>query len=192
MRAIVGGVLKRANYVWGYLKAPLVLIVMAGVWAPGSLFVGRVPRLRVSGRLTIGNRFRTRSAIFRPFISVAPRGTLSVGDHVSINQGVCIHAERSVTIGSRVSIGDCVRIYDTSFHPVAPGEETHTAPVAIGDDVWIAAGATVLAGVSIGRGAVVATGSVVTRDVPAGAVVAGAPARVVRTFEVPDGFRRRG
>ncbi|WP_372460252.1 MULTISPECIES: DapH/DapD/GlmU-related protein [Microbacterium] len=60
----------------------------------------------------------------------------------------------------------------------------HPAPVAIGRNVWIGANATILAGVTIGDDAVVAAASVVTKDVPAQAIVVGSPARVVRS--VPD------
>lgn len=60
----------------------------------------------------------------------------------------------------------------------------HPAPVSIGRNVWIGANATILAGVTIGDDAVVAAASVVTKDVPAQAIVVGSPARVVRS--VPD------
>lgn len=59
-------------------------------------------------------------------------------------------------------------------------------PVSLGSDVWIGARATVLAGVSIGDGAIVAAGSVVTKDVPAFAIVAGTPARVIRLRFAPE------
>jgi acetyltransferase-like isoleucine patch superfamily enzyme len=55
-----------------------------------------------------------------------------------------------------------------------------TAPVRIGDGVWVGSGATILAGVTVGDGAVIAAASVVTKDVPPGVLVAGNPARVIR------------
>ena len=69
------------------------------------------------------------------------------------------------------------------------------APIVIGDKVWIGANATVLPGVTIGKGAIVAAGAVVTRDVPPNTIVAGVPARVVREIRpgehAPASFRRR-
>jgi acetyltransferase-like isoleucine patch superfamily enzyme len=68
---------------------------------------------------------------------------------------------------------------DTDFHRV-DGRASADAPVSIGNRVWIGAGAKILKGVSIGDGAVIAAGAIVTRDVPAGALVAGNPAQVIR------------
>ncbi|WP_344782151.1 DapH/DapD/GlmU-related protein [Microbacterium kribbense] len=118
-------------------------------------------------------------------------GVLKIGDNVFVNQGVRIHAESSVTIGSRVEIGDLVAIYDTDFHPVEPGAAVRTSPVRIGDDCWVCAGAIILPGVSLGRGTVVAAGAVVTKSSPVGALLAGNPARVIRQFEVPADYERR-
>ena len=73
-----------------------------------------------------------------------------------------------------------VQIQDTNFHRLRGTIET-TRPVRIEDGVWIAANATVLKGVTIGQGAVVAAGAVVTKDVPPRTMVAGVPARVIRT-----------
>jgi acetyltransferase-like isoleucine patch superfamily enzyme len=61
--------------------------------------------------------------------------------------------------------------------------QPHTAPIVIGDHVWIGTNSLVLKGVTVGDGAVVAAGSVVTRDVPASTLVAGVPAKPVRTIE---------
>ena len=75
---------------------------------------------------------------------------------------------------------------DSDFHAVgdldAPGK---SAPITIEDDVWLATRAVVLKGVTVGRGAVVATGAVVTKDVPPYTLVAGVPARPIRTLPRP-------
>nr|WP_269205339.1 acyltransferase [Motilibacter aurantiacus] len=100
-----------------------------------------------------------------------------------MNQGTVVHCESAVTIGSRVRIGDLCAVYDTNFHEIEPGAGVRTAPVTIGDDVWLARGVVVLPGTAIGEGSVVAAGSVVRGEVPPWVVVAGNPAVVVRTIE---------
>jgi acetyltransferase-like isoleucine patch superfamily enzyme len=72
-----------------------------------------------------------------------------------------------------------VLIMDTDFHRV-DGRPSGDAAVSIGNRVWIGVGAKILKGVTVGDGAIVAAGSVVTRDVPAATLVAGNPARVIR------------
>ncbi len=94
-----------------------------------------------------------------------------------------------ITIGDDVLLGPKVGLY-TANHALDLGERLAGAcraePITIGDGVWIAGGVTVLPGVTIGAGAVVGAGSVVTRDVPAGTVVAGNPARVLRRITEAD------
>jgi len=87
-----------------------------------------------------------------------------------------------IRIGSGCSISWNTNILDTNGHELVVREmpRPRSQPVMIGDHVWIGTGATVLAGVSIGDGAVVAAGSVVTSDVPSGTLVAGNPARIIR------------
>ncbi|HOV66825.1 MAG TPA: acyltransferase [Methanoregulaceae archaeon] len=104
---------------------------------------------------------------------------IEAGDALFINMGAFIDAKGGVSIGDRVGLAEHVRIF-THAHGEADHAERSYAPVTIGDDVKIGAGATVLPGVEIGEGALVAAGAVVTRDVPAGMVVSGMPARVVR------------
>lgn len=87
-----------------------------------------------------------------------------------------------VTIGARTQIGPAVQIL-AADHPRDAAQRKAMLefgrPVTIGEDVWIGGGALVLPGVTVGDGAIIGAGSVVTRDVPAGATVAGVPARVV-------------
>jgi maltose O-acetyltransferase len=97
----------------------------------------------------------------------------------------------NLTIGDRVSIAPRVTIV-TSSHPnesrIRAFAPLARAPVVIEADAWIGVGATVLPGVTIGRGAVIGAHSVVTRDVPALAVATGIPATVVRTLGAPEGW----
>lgn len=108
---------------------------------------------------------------------------LKIGVNSSIGDRTIINVRRSVTIGQRTQVSWNCQIMDTDFHTIY--DENGLAapdvlPVEIGSDVLIGTNAIILKGVRIGSGAVVAAGSVVTRDVPENCVVAGNPARVIR------------
>ena len=114
------------------------------------------------------------------------RNEMVIGDHTWIGQQCFFHAAGGITIGKRVGVGPGVKIL-TSVHqeagraiPVlfAPVE---TAPVVIEDDSDLGINSVILPGVTVGRGAIVGAGSVVTRNVPPYAIVAGVPARVRRS-----------
>jgi acetyltransferase-like isoleucine patch superfamily enzyme len=94
-----------------------------------------------------------------------------------------IDAHSSVRIGPRCMIGPFCYITDAD-HGTGPkaavaGQPMDISPVRIGAEVWLGAGVKVLKGATIGDGAVIGAGAVVTRDVPAGAIAAGVPARVI-------------
>ena len=117
--------------------------------------------------------------------TLQPDASITIGDNVRLN-GCDIQAATTITIGDDCILGSCV-IVDTDYHSVEldrrlPGATPRTAPISIGRNVWIAGGAAILKGVSIGEDSVVGYGAVVTGAVPAGVVVAGNPARVVRTL----------
>ena len=110
---------------------------------------------------------------------------LIIGDDFGMTGGSLV-CDQSITIGNRVWVGANTVITDTDFHPLDPERrrskplDANTAPIAIADDVFIGMHSLILKGVTIGVGAVVAAGSVVTRDVPAGALVGGNPAVMIR------------
>lgn len=104
---------------------------------------------------------------------------LSIGRRTFINVGCLFDLGGSICIGRDVAIGHQVAILTTTHERGGPGRAaggTVYCDVAIEDGAWIGARAIILPGVRVGRGAVVAAGAVVTRDVPAGATVAGIPA----------------
>lgn len=114
-----------------------------------------------------------------------PDATISIGHGTYVNRRTEITCQDSVTLGERCAISWDVLITDTDYHSV--NGRPRTAPVKIGDRVWIGARATILKGVTIGDGAIVAAGSVVTSNVPAGTLVGGNPAKVLRddaTWEI--------
>jgi maltose O-acetyltransferase len=119
------------------------------------------------------------------FSVVFNREGLRVGENSGWGVGCFINAGGGVTIGNNVLIGPKVVIHSLNHVYRDAGVlirfQGHVAkPVVIEDDVWIGAGAVILPGVRVGRGAVVGAGSVVTKDVPAFGVVVGNPARFVR------------
>ncbi|MEO6792178.1 MAG: sugar O-acetyltransferase [Mycobacterium sp.] len=123
---------------------------------------------------------------------ILPRFCCDYGKHISIGANCFVNYDAvlldcaPITIGDDVSIGPRVQLV-TALHPVddidarRQGWES-AAPITIGDNVWLASGVIVCAGVSIGADAVVGAGAVVTRDVPAGVLAAGNPCRVIRAI----------
>ena len=107
---------------------------------------------------------------------------ITLGKRIFINAGCKFQDQGGVSIGDDTLIGHNV-VIATLNHDLAPSRRADMipAPVVIGRNVWIGSNATILPGVHIGDDAVVAAASVVTKDVPAGAVVVGSPARVVRS-----------
>jgi len=144
------------------------------------------PLLEGSGTIVIEDGVSIWSHLARTQLSAGPGATLRLGAGTFVNTGTSISARASVDIGRRCQIANHVVIMDSDFHGVLERDAPEPpAPIVIEDDVWLAVRSTVLKGVRIGRGAVVAAGSVVVRDVPPGTLVAGVPARVVRTLRPP-------
>ncbi len=115
-------------------------------------------------------------------IVIIKGGVLSLGRNSYMNASL-IQCANSVTIGDNCAIAGDVLIQDTDFHAILDEngiEKPISKPIVIGNHVWICAKATILKGVTIGDGAIVAAGAVVTKDIPARCVVAGNPAKVVR------------
>lgn len=125
------------------------------------------------------------------------QGKISIGDCSYVGLNTRIWSLTTVTVGQRVLIAHDVFIVDNLTHPLDAKSrhrqymakhgfpfpdalELDGQPITIEDDVWVGAGAIVLRGVCIGAGSVVAAGSVVTKSVPRGVIVAGNPASVVK------------
>lgn len=119
--------------------------------------------------------------IYPPFFTEYGLNT-TFGENVFVNQGCTFMDKAGIRIGNRVMIAPKASLV-TGGHPLPLAERrAHLsfAPIVVEDDVWIGTAAVITQGVTIGAGAVVAAGAVVTRDVPAGTVVAGVPARVIK------------
>lgn len=110
---------------------------------------------------------------------------IRIGRNVFINQNCTFYDLGGLSIADDVMIGPNVSLI-TSGHPLAPSQRRDSVtarPIAIERNVWIAAGATVIGGVTVGENSVVAAGVVVTKNVPPNTLVAGNPASVVRSLK---------
>ena len=115
-------------------------------------------------------------------IVVCDGGKLILGKNSYMNESL-IQCANSISIGDDCAIAGDVLIQDTDFHPILGDDgkpKPISKPIKIGNKVWICAKSIILKGVSIGDGAIIAAGAVVTKDVPPYTCVAGNPARVVK------------
>jgi acetyltransferase-like isoleucine patch superfamily enzyme len=153
-----------------YGGMPLVL-------GPVEIAIG--PGCRISGQTTITGR-----------TAGAANPTLAIGGNCDIGWQTTIAAGRQIRIGDNVRIAGRALLAGYPGHPLdararaagAADTDEQVGDIILEDDVWLATGVTVIAGVRIGRGTVVAAGSVVTRDLPAHVLAAGNPARVIRSI----------
>jgi len=120
----------------------------------------------------------------------AERPTLTIGDGSGVGHECRFTVGKSITVGKHCRIASRVVIFDSNGHPAdpearlagAPPAEDEVRPVVIEDNVWIGMGAMIFPGVTVGEGSVVSAGAVVLSDVPPYTVVAGNPARAVRSL----------
>jgi len=152
-----------------------------GVDASGVTFLAGSPKPQIKneggamhlGRVTVASGVR---------LWAHKGGRLAVGDDTVLDEGVEIISWASVTIGRRCYLGWDVLIMDTDLHTVGDAP-LDNRPVVIGDNVRIGCRCMVLKGVTIGDGAVIHPGAIVTRDVPAGAEVRPVEARLLKRIE---------
>lgn len=135
------------------------------------------------GPVDLGDRVRLHE---ETHILTGKGGSVYIGSNTNIQRGCQIEAYKvPIRIGCRVGISMRCAFYSFD-HGMAPEQRyslqplTTRGPIIIEDETWLGHGVIVLSGVRIGKGAVIGAGSVVTKDVPAGAVAVGVPARVVR------------
>ena len=106
---------------------------------------------------------------------------MTLGDNVFLNHGVHLSASKKIIIGNNVNIAEDCLIIDNDFHMVG-STEIKMEPITIGNNVWISSRVIILKGVSIGDNAIIGAGSVVTKSVPKNKLVAGNPARVIKSI----------
>jgi acetyltransferase-like isoleucine patch superfamily enzyme len=131
----------------------------------------------------IGSKVDDSFLLIPPFYATGGADT-RVGRNVFINQNCTFYDLGGIDIADDVMIGPNVSLI-TSGHPVEPSRRrafTIAKPIVIERNVWIAAGTTIIGGVTVGENSVVAAGSVVTKNVPPNTLVGGNPARVIRSI----------
>ena len=132
----------------------------------------------------IGAKLDDGFSLIPPFYTTGGEN-IRVGRNVFINQNCTMYDLGGIDIADDVLIGPNVSLI-TSGHPIEPSQRragVTAAPIVIGQNVWLAAGVTVIGGVTVGANSVVAAGAVVTHDVPPNTLVGGNPARVIRSID---------
>lgn len=176
-------ILERARELAGVLAGRLraALLRTRGARVGGKLRIGARVRIDRPWCVRIGTRADIEHDVFLKCVDDA--ASLTLGDFVFIGTASEIDTAHSVTVGAHTLIAPGVFITDHT-HNFARGirlaaQGSRSAPVVIGEDVWLGARSVVLPGVTIGDGAIVGAGAVVTKDVPPNAIVGGVPARII-------------
>lgn len=177
---------------WDYGILPANVRLGEGCWLERRDSFTRF-RSELTPGLVLGDRVRVYT--WTTF-NIEPTGCVEVGSDTTLVGAIFMCAER-IALGRNVTVSYHVTLADSDFHPADPrlriqdaiansphGDRSQrpaieSRPIMIDDDVWIGIGAIILKGVHIGRGARISAGAVVTRDVPAGAVVTGNPAQLI-------------
>ncbi|HYN91204.1 MAG TPA: acyltransferase [Thermoleophilaceae bacterium] len=184
LNAKYGGLILRLGLKKLRLRSRLRLDGLAFVGPGCSLEVGKRGTLELGRWSWVGHGCKIRSH----------EGTVSIGAKSVLGQECTISSFQHVSIGRECVIADRVMLIDFDHGMVEVDrpirlQGIYKRDVRVGNNVWIGYGACILRGVTVGDNAVIGTNSVVTRDVPANAVVAGVPARVLRMREEPRGMR---
>lgn len=127
-----------------------------------------------------------RSVLIQPGFTITQRCPVTIGRNCIINMDVTVDGVGGLYMGERSGLAVGATILTGTHDIGGPGQrwgDLRSLPVRIGDGVWVGANATVLPGVTIGDGSIVAAGAVVTEDVAPNTVVAGVPARLVRKLD---------
>lgn len=160
-------------WAWAVLRHHIVSL-------PTDCVVLGTPELHGTCRIECGRGLLLYRALY---LETRESGHIRIGDRVVISRGTHIVAFAGIEIGAGTMIGEYASLRDANhrYDDARPLRDSgHVArPIRIGREVWIGRGAMILPGVTIGDRAVIGANAVVTRDVPAGALVGGVPARVI-------------
>ena len=126
----------------------------------------------------IARKFHTTTMVGK-YVRLFSPHKISIGNNCCVNRNVSLDGRKSLKIGSNVDIGEYSSIWTLQHDPDSDYHEVKGGETVIEDYVWIAPHCIILPGVHIGRGAVLATGSIVTKNVPAMHIVGGIPAKTI-------------
>ncbi len=134
----------------------------------------------------IGKPVDPSFGLFPPFYTDCGKN-ITIGKNVFINSGCRFQDQGGITIGDGALIGHNV-VLATLNHDFSPEKRStlHPAPIVIGKNVWIGANAAVVPGVTIGNGAIIAAGAVVTKNVPENVVAGGVPAKIIKRLDTEE------
>ena len=129
-----------------------------------------------------GQKLDTGFGLFPPFYTDCGKN-IHIGKNVFINSGCHFQDQGGITIGDGTLIGHCV-VLATINHDFSPQnrKNEHIKPIVIGKNVWVGSHSTITQGVTGGDGSIIAAGAVITKDVPAGVIVGGVPAKFLKTI----------
>ena len=152
--------------------------------------VGR-PLVDNAGRITIGDDLVMNCSYAPVHLATGPAGELAIGDGVFLNFGSVLAARTRVRIGHRVNVGPYCLVADSDVPPTAvgaarPAHAPESAPIEVGDDVWLGGRVTLLPGCRIGARSVIGAGSIVAGEIPPDVIAGGNPARVLRPLPARD------
>ncbi len=162
-------------------RARAAVLRMRGARVGSKTRIGDAIRARRPWCIELGTRVEIEHGVFLKIVQDDAR--LVVGDYAFIGTGTEIDVEQAVSIGAHALIAPNVFITDHTHNSAAgvrlDEQGSRSAPVIIGEDAWIGTRAVILPGVTIGDGAIVGAGAVVTKDIPPNAIAVGVPATVI-------------
>lgn len=174
------------KYIIFFKKSVLMMGGKSQIILKGSLFLGETSingsnrettvRMDENSLLQVNGGF---SVFYGGDIILFKNAKLVLGSGF-FNSNVKIRCTEEITIGNNVAISHDVTIMDSDAHEIKDDDYQKTKPIHIGNHVWIGTRATILKGVTIGDGSIIAAGSVVTKNVPSNTIVAGVPAKVIK------------
>lgn len=153
------------------------LLVWRLLIKPFPYFLGEKWRIWLTTKFGLKNQ---GGISIYPNVQIWAPWNVEMGTSVAIDSEVNLYSAAKIKIGTKVAISREAFICTASHDINYANRPLITAPITIGDGVWIGARATVLPGITIGEGAIVAANAIVTKDVPAWAVVAGNPAKIIK------------
>ena len=160
------------SVLWGYIGGLAYLLGRLAGYIPSRHL------RRWTYRFVFGMRV-SRTAVIYGGAEIRSPSRIVIGEHTVIGHGAILDGRFGLCIGSNVNLSTGVWIWTAQHDPQSPEFKSRGAPVVIGDYAWLSSRCTILPGICVGEGAVVAAGAVVAEDVPPYTIVGGVPARAI-------------